>query len=267
MVFNPEKNCMVEGSPIIMARTREVVQARIKDKTKTPEVKCVCIEVDDKTYGHLKQHLGPYSGFTSAIKGDCNNKLDGVLDGISSEVKEKFHFAFVYIDPFGFGKPAIQRRTIERVLQRKFTELLIHFTWEGVSRLAGYSQDVDDPDQKVAKTARAYVQDLNAYLGDGWEAIEQKHYSPVRRRSEFVQLYYSRLKEHYPLSLYTEIPVGSSNPHYYLFFATRNYRGYQIMKNVVEKVRLRGNMALQNWIQPNGAETPSNPGQPRLDGF
>ena len=266
-VFDSEKKTLVEGSPMIMARTREAVQNMIRDKTKPHEVQCVGIEGDHKTFGHLKQSLGPFSGFATPIMGDCNDKLDQVLDGISSEVKAENHFAFVYIDPFGFGKPTIQRKTIERVFQRKFTELLIHFTWEGVSRLAGYSMKVDDPDSTVAKTARSYVQVLDVYLGVGWRAIEEKKLSPVRRRTEYVQLYFSRLQQHYPHSMYTEIPVGSQNPNYYLFFATRNLRGYEIMKRVVEKVRLKGSESLEKFSEPNGHPKPPSSDQPSLDKF
>jgi len=267
MVFDSEKGSMTEGSPMIMAKTREAVQSKIRDKTKSHEVKCACIEVDERTYGHLKQNLSPFSDFVATIRGDCNDKLDQVLDGISSEVKEKNHFAFVYIDPFGFGKPTIQRKTIERVFERKFTELLIHFTWEGVSRLAGYSMKVDAPDPTVAKTARSYVQVLDAYLGEGWRAIEERNLPPVRRRTEYVQLYHSRLQQHYPFSMLTEIPVGSQNPNYYLFFATRNHRGYEIMERVIEKVRLKGSEPLDKYSQPNGSKKTTGPDQSRLDGF
>lgn len=267
MVYDSEKKVMVEGSPLIMAKTREVVQNKIVDKSKPHEVKCACIEVDEKTFGHLKRNLSSYSDFTATIKGDCNDKLDQVLDGISSEVKAKNHFAFVYIDPFGFGKPTIQRKTIARVFERKFTELLIHFTWEGVSRLAGYSMNVDDPDPTTAKTARSYVQVLDTYLGDGWKAIEERKLSPVRRRTEYVRLYYSRLQEHYHLSTFTEIPVGSQNPNYFLFFATRNGRGYEIMKRVIEKVKLKGSESIEKFAQPNGRSKTGTSDQSRLDGF
>lgn len=267
MVFDPVGRTMVEGSPIIMAKTRGAVRNTIRDKTKPHEVKCMCIEVEDKTWAQLKENLSPYLDFATAIKGDCNDKLDEVLDGISSEQKAKNHFAFVYIDPFGFGKPTIQGKTIERVFQRQFTEMLIHFTWEGVSRLAGYSMKIDDPNPTVAKTARSYVQVLDAYLGDGWKAIEEKNHPPVRRRNEYVQLYHSRLKQHYPLSTYTEIPVGDRNPDYYLFFATRNHRGYEIMNNIIQKARQKGNEPLGKFVQPDGKKETPGSDQPNLDSF
>ena len=259
MVFDPEKNVMVEGSPMILAKTRKIVQSRIKDKAKSQQARCICIEVEDKTYEHLQKSLAQFSEFATAIKGDCNDKLDGVLDNISSDVKVKNHFAFVYIDPFGFGKPTIQRKTIERVLERNFTELLIHFTWEGVSRITGYAMNVDDPNPTVASRARSDAQVLDAYMGEGWRAIEEKNYPPGRRRKEYVDLYTLRLKEYYPLSTFTEIPLGSQNPDYFLFFASRNYSGFEIMNRVIGKMRLKGNMPLQPF-------TSTKSEQPRLDG-
>jgi hypothetical protein len=100
--------------------------------------------------------------------------------------------------------------------------------------------------------------------GDGWKAIEEKNLSPGRRRDEYVQLYLSHLKQHYPLSTYTEIPAGSQNPNYYLFFATRNGRGYEIMNRVISKVKLKGSEPLDKFQQPNGTVSKDNP---TLDGF
>lgn len=174
MVYDPDGRKMVEGSPIIMAKTREAVQNTIKDKTKPHQVKCICIEVEDKTYAHLRKNVSPFSDFVATIKGDCNEKLDDVLDQISSDVKTKNHFAFVYIDPFGLGKPMIQRKTVERILQRQFTELLIHYNWEGVTRLAGYAKRVDDPNPRVAQTARAYVEDLDCILEMGGKRLKRR---------------------------------------------------------------------------------------------
>lgn len=247
VVLNTEKRQLVDGSPIIMAKTREIVQTKIRDKTKEPQVKCICIEVNKNTFELLKKSTTPFSEYVQCINGDCNDKLDVVLDEISSKVRDKNHFAFVYIDPFGFGQPTIKCSTIERIHEREFTELLIHFSWEGVSRISGNTKNVDHPDTKKAQKARSDVKALNTYLGEGWMEIEEKHFSPSRRRNAYVELYASNLKEYYPKTTYTEIPMGSSNPNYYLFFSSRNKAGYDIMNNIMEKVRRKGAIPLDSY--------------------
>lgn len=266
-VMDLEKGVIIDGSPLIMANTRKIVQEKIRDKTTQQQVKCVYIEYDEKTFAHLKKATNPYSDFTECIREDCNAALDSLLDRISSEKKSENHFAFVYIDPFGLGKPTIQEKTLLRVLERPFTELLVHFSWEGVSRLTGYTKNVDDPSQRVSSTARAYVDSLNSYLGDGWQDIERQNLSPVRRRNAYIELYVSRLREHYPLTTHTEIPMGNQNPNYYLIFATRNGRGFKIMRNVIMSTRLKGAQPLEAYQTPREDAKNVNPKQRPLDEF
>jgi hypothetical protein len=45
---------LVDGSPVIMSRTREWVQTTIKDKTKAQEANCIFIEINPKTYKLLE---------------------------------------------------------------------------------------------------------------------------------------------------------------------------------------------------------------------
>jgi three-Cys-motif partner protein len=266
-VMDLEKRVMMDGSPLIMAKTRQVVDERIRDKTTQQQVKCVYIEYEDKTFAHLKNAMNPYSNFTECISGDCNNALDSVLDRISSEKKSENHFAFVYIDPFGLGTPTIQERTLFRVLERPFTELLIHFSWEGVSRLTGYAKNVDDPSSRVSSTARAFVKSLTSYLGEGWQDIERQNLSPVRRRNAYVDLYVSRLKEHYRLTTHTEIPMGNQNPNYFLIFATRNGRGFEIMRKVIMSTRLKGAQPLEAYQTPRADALNVNPAQRSLEEY
>lgn len=245
-VLDAEKNELCDGSPIIMSKTRERVNTLLKDATKPHQVKCKFIEIDDRTFKHLQEAVGTYD-FVECINGDCNEKLDAVLDGISSEVKAENHFAFVYVDPFGLGRPIISQETLKRILERNFTELLIHFSWEGVSRMAGFYHNIDNSDVSLAKQARSYVKSLDAYLGNGWQAIEEKQLPPQRRRNEYVNHYHSTLKQYYPGTIHVEIPFGSSNPDYFLFFATRNPSGNEIMTNIIKTLKRKGNLPLDSF--------------------
>ncbi len=243
-----ESSRIIDGSPLIMAKAREVVQTRIKDKTKEHQAKCIFIEFHSKTFDLLKTTIAPFSSYCRCVPGDCNQELDTELEGITSDLMPKNHFAFVYMDPFGLGAPTIQQSTLERVLTRKFTELFVHFSWEGVSRVAGSLRNLDAQNETLRKTATSQCQTLDSYLTPAWREIEVKNMRPDERRSAFVNLYRTTLQEYYPRVDQVEIPTGAKDPHYYLFFATRNEAGEEIMRNIITKARRRGAASLQGFL-------------------
>jgi three-Cys-motif partner protein len=253
VVFDPESGQIIDGSPLIMAKTRDRVQMIIKDKTKEPQAKCIFVEFHPKTFVSLQKAVSPFRGFCRCLQGDCNKKLDEELDQITSEVKERNHFAFVYIDPFGLGAPTIKQETLQRVLNRPFTELLVHFNWEGVSRVAGSLNNLDAQDETLRKTAEGHCGTLDAYL-PGWREIEAKRLPPKERLSAYVELYRHGLQQHFQNVIDIEIPTGADNPDYILFFATRNDAGRAIMSSIVSKVRRRGAAPLKEFLGQDDKE-------------
>jgi three-Cys-motif partner protein len=255
-VFDPENGIIVDGSPLIMAKTRDEVQKRIKDKTKEPQANCIFIEVDRKTFHLLEETIAPFSAYCHCVQGDCNERLDKELDQITSAVKERNHFAFVYIDPFGLGAPTIRHETLQRVLNRPFTELLVHFNWEGVSRVAGSLNNINAADATLRKTAESHCATLDSYL-PGWREIEVRNLPPDERRSAYVELYKTGLQQHFQNVVYVEIPTGAGNPDYFLFFATRNDAGHSIMSKVISKVKRRGMVQLAKFVGSTDRENGS----------
>ena len=254
VVFDSENSLTIDGSPLIMARTRDIVQKIIRDKTKEPHAKCIFIEFHPKTFVLLQEAVTPFLGFCQCLSGDCNEKLDEELDQITSEVKERNHFAFVYIDPFGLGTPTIKQETLQRVLNRPFTELLVHFNWEGVSRVAGSLNNLEAPDDTLRKTAESHCGTLDAYL-PGWRKIEAKRLPPKERLSAYVDLYRQGLQQHFQNVIDIEIPTGADNPNYVLLFATRNQAGHDIMSNIFTKVRRRGAAPLEGFVGQDDRQT------------
>jgi three-Cys-motif partner protein len=243
-----ETDQIIDGSPLIMAKTREQVQSRIRDKTKEPQAKCIFIEFHPKTFSLLEKTMVPFSAYCHSVHGDCNEKLDVELDRITSDLKSRNHFAFVYIDPFGLGAPTIMQDTLRRILERSFTELFVHFSWEGVSRVAGMLSNLDSPDERLRKTARSQCDTLDIYLTPAWREIEARKLPPNERQVAYVSLYKTTLQEYYSRVNQVEIPAGAKDPDYYLFFATRNSTGEEIMKNIIIKVRRRGTESLQKYF-------------------
>jgi len=243
-----ETDRIIDGSPLIMAKTREEVQKRIRDKTKEPQAKCVFIEFHPKTFSLLEKTMAPFSSYCHCVPGDCNEKLDTELDRITSDMKSLNHFAFVYIDPFGLGAPTITQGTLQKALERPFTELFVHFSWEGVSRVAGMLSNLDSPDDRLREAAGSYCATLDAYLTPAWREIEAKKLPSDERRTAYVELYKTTLQSYYPQVNNVEIPTGAKDPDYFLFFATRNPTGEEIMQNIITKVRRRGAASLQRFF-------------------
>lgn len=250
VVYDSSSGKLIDGSPLIFAKVREHPRAQVREPEGKPEAKCIFIEYDDEVFRTLKHYTHGFPSVVDRVKGDCNIKLDEKLDEISSSEKQRNQFAFVYIDPFGFGTPTISLPTIERVLRRQFTELFLHFTWEGVSRLSGFAyKHISDNDSKLRNQAEKYKAILDGYLGEEWWEIEKRGLSPSERRREYITLYESTLRKTYPQTLPPiGIPTWERDPAYYLFFATRNEVGREIMKRIMDKVKRRGAPPLRQFF-------------------
>lgn len=241
-VQSRRKDKLIDGSPLIMAKTRGYVDKTIKDKSKEPSVRCKFIERDKHTFKLLESFLEPHQNFVDCYKDDCNDILDDVLDEVAGA------FAFVYIDPFGVGNPTIDHETIERVLERDFTELFLHFSWEAVSRMAGQLENINHTNDRRRETARTTVSSLDSLITEEWREIERKNLSPHRRKKEYVELYESILSRYYSEIEKIRIPIGSKNPIYYLFFTTRNETGRKIMKSVMDRKKRKGAIPLDEFM-------------------
>lgn len=233
---------IIDGSPLIMAKTREAVQERIVDKTKSKQVQCHFIECYEKTYNVLCDSLSDFPE-VRCYHGDTNAILPEIMESCSRT------FAFVYIDPFGLGDPPIRYQTIEKVLERPRTEMFIHYSWEGVSRMAGQLKNIDHPDKLIRQTAQSTVESLDKFMTNQWQEIEARNLRPNQRRRAYLDLYERILKEYYDGVQYIEIPIGSNNPSYYLFFTTRNDTGHKIMGQILGKAKRKGSQSLDKWAR------------------
>lgn len=123
IVYDKSSRRLIDGSPLIFAKVMQHPRAKLKDPEGKPETKTMLIEYDEATYRTLVNSTQGFPSVVERVHGDCNLMLDGVLDKISSARRQENHFAFVYVDPFGLGTPTIGLQTLDRVLNRDFTEL------------------------------------------------------------------------------------------------------------------------------------------------
>jgi len=157
------KDGYLNGSPLVMAKTRDRVEDNIKDKTKTKHVKCMFIEVNPKTRSLLEKWTCDFPN-CEIIQGDCNRELPKVLDRLDSERWKPF--AFIYVDPFGLGDPPIMMETLRRVLERDYTELFIQLSVDGLIRAAGWLKHQDSLDSRKRKKAQTFCETLRLFIGD-----------------------------------------------------------------------------------------------------
>jgi len=156
------------GSPLIMAKTKDWVQEKIRDKSKSKHVNCIFIEINPKAFNLLEKCTCEFSG-CERILGDCNQMLPKVLDRLDGEKRKPF--AFIYVDPFGLGDPPIMMDTLRRVLERDYTELFIQLSVDGLIRTSGWLKYLDSQDLQKRKKAKSYFNTLRYVVGD--DRIEQ----------------------------------------------------------------------------------------------
>lgn len=241
------KNEFLEGSPLIMAKTRKWVEEKIRDKESDKQARCIFIEVNRMAYELLGKSTSDFSD-CERILGDCNEVLPRVLDRLDSESWKPF--AFIYVDPFGLGDPPIMIDTLRRVLERDYTELFIQFTVDGLIRASGWLKYLNSRDLKKKRKAESFCETLRLVIGDdrinefrekwfGWREGEKE--------SKALQYYVSGLCRYFPHVECVGIPIGSSSPVYYLLYTTRNETGRRIMQDIVTKARRKGSESLDKW--------------------
>jgi len=240
---------LLDGSPIIMSKTREWVQGTIVDKTKPQQAKCIFIEINPKTHKLLEESTCN-SPDCERILGDCNQALPMILDKLDGESRKPF--AFIYVDPFGLGDPPVMMETLRRVLERDYTELFIQLTVDGLIRVSGWLPHLNSEETAKRKKAESYCNTLRLFIGD--DRIDEfcKNWEQWRegeKETRALQYYISGLTKYFPHIETIGIPVGSARPVYYLVYTTRKETGKKIMEGIITKAKRRGTESLERYFQ------------------
>jgi len=243
------QDAYIDGSPLIMAKTRDRVEKSIKDKTRPKHVRCIFIEVDNKTRSLLQKWTCDLPD-CEVIPGDCNQELPKILDRLDNERWKPF--AFIYVDPFGLGEPPIMMDTLRRVLERNYTELFIQLSVDGLIRAAGWIKHRESRDSRKRKQAQAYCETLRLVIGD--DRIEEFcdkwfRWREGDKEEKSLEYYVSGLCKYYPHVECVGIPLGFKNPVYYLLYTSRNETGRKIMQGVITTAKRKGSESLEKWMQ------------------
>jgi three-Cys-motif partner protein len=243
-----DNDAFLDGSPLIMAKTREWVQGKIRDKDKPKEANCIFIEISPRTFKLLEESTCGAPN-CERILGDCNYALPKILDRLDSE---RFSpFAFIYVDPFGLGDPPIMMETLRRVLERHYTELFIQLSVDGLIRVSGWLPNLKSEDSTLREKAESYCKTLGLFIGNDRMQEFCKEWEKWRegeKEAKALQYYISGLTSYFPHVEYVGIPVGSARPVYYLVYTTRNETGKKIMQNVIAKTKRKGMEPLEKWM-------------------
>jgi three-Cys-motif partner protein len=206
---------LIDGSAFILENVA---------KKKKPPARRVFIEADRKTFLLLRWRF-EWSSDAEFINDDCNKHLLRLID-------EK-HRTLVFIDPFGYGLPAIDRHVILELSKFPNTDLLINFTWR-IAREMGFTRtylrctinNCPSPTKvgervvscelcRNRQTAISYLNSATIWWGNqdwlNWESLKAK---------EYVEKYADPLRSYSKVQIYN-IPGYSRNPKYQLIFATK----------------------------------------------
>ena len=241
-------DAFLDGSPIIMARTRAWVQGTIRDKNKPKEVNCIFIEINPRTFKLLEESTCS-SPNCERILGDCNYALPKILDTLDSESRKPF--AFIYVDPFGLGDPPIMMETLKRVLERDYTELFIQLTVDALIRVSGWLPNLKSTDSALRKKAESFRLTPELFIGKDRMPEFCKEWEKWRdgeKEDKALQFYISGLTDYFPHVEYIGIPIGSGRPVYYLVYTTRNATGKKIMQGIIEKAKRKGIARLEQFF-------------------
>lgn len=203
-------------------------------KRRNPPAKRVFIEADPKTFLLLRWRFG-WSSDAVFINDDCNKHLLRLVDGKSKTL--------VFIDPFGYGLPAIDRHIVLELSKLPNTDLLINFTWR-IAREMGFARtylnctinNCPSPTKasermiscelcRNRQTAISYMNSANIWWGGSewlsWESM---------KALDYVKKYAEPLRTYSKVQIYN-VPGYSRNPKYQLIFVTKfDYPRYGIEK-------------------------------------
>lgn len=208
------------GSPIF---TTETIR-KLQNAKKIKKVNIVVIDTDQNCLENVKKIL-KFKGLDSKeeviyIHGDFDKQINLLLNKV-----KKLAPTFFMVDPFGFSQ--IKLGTIKRIMENKYSEVLLNFMYNAIQRFVSIK---DDP-----KLKDALEKHFNELFGcEDWK----KHIDKRTDEKEMAlcSLFRKKCKEFsdfvYPFRL--SFP-DKKMPYYYLFHLSNHWKGCSLMKDSFAK--------------------------------
>ena len=210
------------GSPLVALEVADTHQERLAKG----RAAFLFIEEDRERHRHLDDLISnrktPDNVSCSVIHGAFADVVGTVLDSIGDK---QLAPAFVMIDPF--GPKGVPYEIIKRLASYKRTELLVSFMYESVARFLATQE---------------YEQHLDKLFGcrEWRKAIDLA--DPSQKRSCLHDLFKTQLEAAGMKFVRSfEMIDSGGRTEYFLFFATHNLKGIEVMKNAMWSVDRSGN--------------------------
>jgi hypothetical protein len=237
------------GSPLIALEEGERAAAQISATKGTRKaVELVCIERSKGRLKKLRARVGDRGGVTF-IQGTLADAIDRfVADGAKIP-----HLYF--IDPFGLSP--LRAETIKKALSGPHNEVFLLFAGPAIRRhfgsylsiqdeldaeqdLFGFVEVGPNPQEEEAEAARQRGAEASEKILDTafghreWKEILKL---PQRRRLEAAVGMYRDLLMELGATHVLPMPIldGNGNLKYHLIYATKSPRGYEVMKDALER--------------------------------
>lgn len=197
------------GSPIIVAKTAQKIQSRLKRS-----VNIIVIDKDKKSLDNI-QKIFEYEKINIKpilINDDFDKTINEALDN-----NKNIAPTFVFIDPFGFK---IKIKTLERIMNIKKSEIFLNFMFTRVNQFLGSEQERNT---------------FNELFGDcDWHKYE--NLKGVERERGIIECYRNQLKKFSKYVYYFRLEFfDKKRTYYYLFHLTNYFLGCAIMKSAFAK--------------------------------
>lgn len=235
------------GSPLISIREAEKARAQLSAMREAPmEVQVVAIEKDRARFAQLERVVQAFGGRHLAWHGTLGDHI-ARLEGDFPNTPTLF-----FIDPFGLDP--LQAEAVRRALRGSHNEVLLLFADQAALRHIGAAAAMDAPagepvlplfpeeavpppiaSRELQLTAEAAVRIMNAAFGDErWRSVLAL--PADRRRQRLVEMYADLLRTMGARHVLSLPMIGKgSRLKYHLMFATKSGKGYEVMKDAVER--------------------------------
>lgn len=235
------------GSPLISIQEAEKARGQLSAMRGAPvEVQVVAIEKDRARYAQLEQIVRTFGGRHQAWCGTLGDHIARLEPEFSTTP------TLFFIDPFGLNP--LQAEVVRRALRGAHNEVLLLFADQAALRHIGAAAAMDASEEQplslfdeeitlpgptasreLQVTADAANRIMNAAFGDNrWRAAMQ--HSAERRRQALVDMYGELLLSMGAQRVLSLPMIGKgSRLKYHLMFATKSGKGYEVMKDSVER--------------------------------
>lgn len=235
------------GSPLISIREAEKAREQLSEIRGTPvQVQVVAIEKDRGRFSQLEHLVQAFGGRHVALCGTLGDHIAALEPDFPNTP------TLFFIDPFGLDP--LQAEVVGRALRGPQNEVLLLFADQAALRHIGAAAAVDAadeqplslfgpeevphtpaPSRELQVTADAANRIMNAaFGGEGWRSAMKL--PPERRRQALVEMYADLLQEMGAKRVLSLPMIGKrSRLKYHLIFATKSGKGYEVMKDSVER--------------------------------